>query len=84
MFFVNLALIVTLMAIAAAIEAFLPLFGRGESNTGDSKKGRVRANLSLTTVVFAFNWILYFGDCDRRIEVEAGRSARNDEDPDRD
>src|SRR5690349_20884254 len=53
MFFVNLATIVILMAVAAAIEAFLPLFVRGESS-----QGRAGANLSLTAVAFAFNWIL--------------------------
>jgi sterol desaturase/sphingolipid hydroxylase (fatty acid hydroxylase superfamily) len=53
MFFTNMAITVALMAVAAAIEAFLPLFGRGQSS-----EGRTRANLSLTAVVFGFNWVL--------------------------
>ena len=53
MFFVNLAIILALMGIAAGIEAFLPLFGRGESS-----RGHAGANLSLTAVTFGFNWIL--------------------------
>ena len=53
MFFTNMAITVALMAVAAAIEAFLPLFGRGASS-----QGRTCTNLSLTALIFAFNWML--------------------------
>ncbi len=53
MFLTNTAITIALMAVAAAIEAFLPLFGRGASS-----RGRTRANLSLTAVIFAFNFVL--------------------------
>ncbi len=52
-FFGNVATILALMAAAAVIEVFLPLFERGESS-----KGRARANLSLTAVTLGFNWVL--------------------------
>ena len=53
MFLGNVATILALMAAAAVIEVFLPLFERGESS-----KGRARANLSLTAVTLGFNWVL--------------------------
>jgi sterol desaturase/sphingolipid hydroxylase (fatty acid hydroxylase superfamily) len=53
MFLTNIAITVALMAVAAAIEAFLPLFGRGTSS-----EGRTRTNLWLTAVMFGFNWVL--------------------------
>ena len=52
-FFGNIAVVVVMMAIASAIEAFAPLFSRGESS-----KGRVGVNLSMTGVNFGFNWVL--------------------------
>ena len=52
-FFINVGIVVASMAVAAGIEAFLPLFGRGESS-----RGRARANLSLTALNFAFSWVL--------------------------
>ena len=53
MFFMNLGITVAFMAVAAGIEAFLPLFSRGEWT-----RGRARANLSFTAVNFAFSWVL--------------------------
>ena len=53
MFLINLAIIMTVMAVAAAVEVFLPLFSRDAS-----AKGRTATNLSLTAVLFAFNWIV--------------------------
>lgn len=52
MFIAKMTIILVVMAIAAAIESFLPLFGR------NSGKGRIAANLSITAVTFAFNWAL--------------------------
>ena len=52
-FVANIAIIVALMALASAVEVLLPLFGRGEAG-----KGRRVANLSLTALAFALNWIL--------------------------
>jgi len=52
-FLMNLAIILVLMAVAAAIEAFVPLFERGESS-----KGRTRINLSMMALVFTTNFIL--------------------------
>src|ERR1041385_5814123 len=53
MFLINLAIILTVMAVAPAVEVFLPLFSRDAS-----AKGRTATNLSLTAVLFAFNWIV--------------------------
>ena len=49
----NTAFLLALMAIAAVIEVFIPLFERGESS-----KGRTTPNLSLTAVNLGVNWLL--------------------------
>lgn len=49
----NLGITLLLMAVAAGIEAVLPLFERGESS-----RGRTRTNLSLTAMNFVFNFVL--------------------------
>jgi sterol desaturase/sphingolipid hydroxylase (fatty acid hydroxylase superfamily) len=49
----NLTTMLVLMAAAAVIEVFLPLFEREESG-----KGRAKANLSLMVVSLGFNWLL--------------------------
>jgi sterol desaturase/sphingolipid hydroxylase (fatty acid hydroxylase superfamily) len=49
----NVATMVALMAAAAAIEVFLPLFERGEAS-----QGRAKANLSLIGVTLGVNWAL--------------------------
>jgi sterol desaturase/sphingolipid hydroxylase (fatty acid hydroxylase superfamily) len=50
-FLANIAVIVTVMGIAALVEAAIPLFARGASLTA-----RRVANLGLTVVVFLLNW----------------------------
>lgn len=52
-FFINLGIVVAFMAVAAGIEAFLPLVSRGEWT-----RGRARVNLSLTALNFGFSWVL--------------------------
>src|SRR5215470_9079656 len=49
----NTAILLALMAVAAVIEVFIPLFTRGESS-----KGRITPNLSLTAVNLSVNWLL--------------------------
>ncbi len=49
----NIATMLALMAVAAVIEVFIPLFERGESS-----KGRAIPNLSLMAVNLGFNWVL--------------------------
>lgn len=49
----NVATMVALLAAAAAIEVFLPLFERGEAS-----QGRAKANLSLIGVTLGVNWAL--------------------------
>ena len=53
MFLINLGIVVAVMAVAAGIESFLPLFSR-EAWT----RGRAPANLSLTALNFGFSWVL--------------------------
>ena len=52
-FLTNMTVVVTVMAVAAAIEAAVPLFARGSRGTP-----RRAANLGLTIVVFLLNWAL--------------------------
>jgi sterol desaturase/sphingolipid hydroxylase (fatty acid hydroxylase superfamily) len=52
-FLTNIAVIVTVMAVAALIEAAVPLFARSSGGSG-----RRAANLALTAVVFLLNWAL--------------------------
>ena len=49
----NAAFLLALMAVAAVIEVFIPLFTRGESS-----KERITPNLSLTAVNLGVNWLL--------------------------
>jgi len=49
----NIAVVISIMALAAAVEVFLPLFPRAKQ-----RPGRVRANLSLMTLGFVVNWSL--------------------------
>src|SRR5262249_37295366 len=51
-FLTNAGLILVLMALAAAIEAGLPLFRR------DRSRGRVATNLGLSAVTLLANWAL--------------------------
>src|SRR5213596_998097 len=52
-FLTNVAILSTIMAVAALIEAAVPMFSR-QSWT----RGRRAANLGLTAVVFLLNWSL--------------------------
>ena len=52
-FLTNITVVVTVMAVAAMIEAAVPLFVRGSRGTP-----RRAANLGLTVVVFLLNWAL--------------------------
>ena len=52
-FLTNMTVVVTVMAVAAAIEAAVPLFARESRGTP-----RRAANLGLTIVVFLLNWAL--------------------------
>ena len=49
----NTAFVLALMAVAAVIEVFIPLFERGISS-----EGRIAPNLSLTAVNLGVNWLL--------------------------
>src|SRR5882672_6736176 len=52
-FLTNVAILSTFMAVAALIEAAVPMFSRGSWT-----RGRRAANLGLTAVVFLLNWSL--------------------------
>jgi sterol desaturase/sphingolipid hydroxylase (fatty acid hydroxylase superfamily) len=52
-FLTNVAILSTIMAVAALIEAVVPMFSRRSQ-----ARGRRAANLGLTAVVFLVNWLL--------------------------
>src|SRR6266571_3617020 len=53
-FLTNVAILSTIMAVAALIEASVPMFNRRSG----TRQGRRAANLGLTAVVFLLNWSL--------------------------
>ena len=55
-FLTNVAVIAITMALAALIEAAVPLFGRAPLPIGGTHRRAV--NLGLTLVVFLLNWVL--------------------------